>query len=71
MLGRVSAVIQTAIYGVRPLAAVAAGLLVGAVSPQAGLAVVSGAFALSFLAAASSGLRHVRRYSDLTQAEGA
>ncbi len=71
MLGRVSAVIQTAIYGVRPLAAVAAGLLVGAVSPQAGLAVVSGAFALSFLAAASSGLRRVRRYSDLTQAEGA
>lgn len=71
MLGRVSAVIQTAIYGVRPLAAIMAGLLVGATSPQAGLTVVSGAFALSFLAAAFSGLRHVRRYSDLTQAEGA
>ncbi len=71
MLGRVSAVIQTAIYGIRPLAAIMAGLLVGATSPQAGLALVSGAFALSFLAAAFSGLRHVRRYSDLTQAEGA
>lgn len=69
MLGRVSAVIQTAIYGVRPLAAIVAGLLVGAVSPRAGLAVVSAAFALSFLAAAFSGLRHVRRYSDLAQAE--
>ena len=70
MLGRVSAVIQTAIYGVRPLAAIVAGVLVGAASPQAGLAVVSGAFVFSFLAAAFSGLRHVRRYSDLSPAEG-
>lgn len=70
MLGRVSAVIQTAIYGVRPLAAVTAGLLVGATSPQAGLALVAGGFGFSFFVAAFSDLRRVRRYGDLAPAEG-
>lgn len=66
MLGRVNAVIQTAICGVRPLAALVAGAVVGATSPQAGLLMVFAAFALSFLAAAFSGLRHVKSYEGLT-----
>lgn len=65
MLGRVNAVIQTAIYGIRPLAALIAGAFVGATSPQAGLALVFTAFACSFLAAAFSGLRHVKSYESL------
>ncbi|MEP0248398.1 MAG: hypothetical protein ABJV68_22035 [Paracoccaceae bacterium] len=65
MLGRVNAVIQTAIYGVRPLSALIAGAFVGATSPQAGLMLVFAAFVLSFLAAAFSGLRHVKSYESL------
>lgn len=65
MLGRVNAVIQTAIYGVRPLAALIAGAFVGATSPQTGLVLVFAAFVLSFLAAALSGLRHVKSYESL------
>ncbi|WP_300061017.1 MFS transporter [uncultured Roseobacter sp.] len=65
MLGRVNAVIQTAIYGVRPLSALIAGAFVGATSPQAGLVLVFAAFALSFLSAAFSGLRHIESYESL------
>ena len=65
MLGRVNAVIQTAIYGVRPLAALIAGAFVGATSPQTGLVLVFAAFVLSFLSAALSGLRHVKSYESL------
>jgi hypothetical protein len=68
MLGRVNAVIQTAIYGVRPLSALIAGAFIGATSPQAGLVLVFTAFALSFLAAAFSGLRHVKSYESLKTA---
>ncbi|WP_339762121.1 MFS transporter [uncultured Sulfitobacter sp.] len=68
MLGRVNAVIQTAIYGVRPLAAVLAGAFVGSSSPQAGLVLVFVAFVLSFLAATVSGLRNVKSYEDLRSA---
>lgn len=68
MLGRVNAVIQTAIYGVRPLSALIAGAFVGATSPHAGLVLVFVAFALSFLAAAFSGLRHVKSYESLRAA---
>ncbi len=68
MLGRVNAVIQTAIYGVRPLAAVLAGTFVGTSSPQAGLVLVFVAFVLSFLAATISGLRDVKSYEDLRSA---
>lgn len=68
MLGRVNAVIQTAIYGVRPLAALIAGAFVGATSPQTGLVLVFTAFALSFLAAAFSGLRHVKSYDSIRAA---
>ncbi len=65
VLGRVNAVIQTAIYGVRPLAALISGAVVGATSPKVGLALVLAGFTLSFLAAALSGLRHVKSYSAL------
>lgn len=65
MLGRVNAMIQTAIYGVRPLAALIAGAFVGATSPHAGLKLVFAAFLLSFFAAAVSGLRRVKSYESL------
>ena len=65
MLGRVNAVIQTAIYGVRPLSALIAGAYVGMTSAQAGLILVIAAFVLSFVVAAFSGLRHVKSYESL------
>lgn len=65
MLGRVNSVIQTAIYGIRPLAALIAGAFVSATSPQAGLMLIFAAFALSFFAAAFSGLRHIKNYESL------
>ncbi len=65
MLGRVNAVIQTTIYGVRPLAALVAGAVVGATSPQTGLLMVVGGFALSFGAAGWSGLRRITSYAEL------
>ncbi len=66
MLGRVNAVIQTAIYGMRPLGALMGGVIAGAMSPSAGLAVVAFAFALSFAAALFSPLRSVRDYALLS-----
>ncbi len=68
MLGRVNAVIQTTIYGVRPLAALIAGGVVGATSPQIGLGLVVIGFGLSFLAAAFSGLRGITSYGALKKA---
>lgn len=65
MLGRVNAVIQTAIYGMRPLGAILGGVIVGATSPQTGLLVVIAGYFLSFLAAAFSQLRTVKNYADL------
>lgn len=71
LLGRVNAVIQTAIYGIRPLGALAGGVVVGATSPQAGLILVTVAYALSFLAAAFSRLRGVTSYAELRTATAA
>ncbi len=68
MLGRVNAVIQTAIYGVRPLSALIAGAFVGASSPQAALLLVFSAFMLLFLVATFSGLRRVKSYESLRTA---
>src|SRR5690606_28539857 len=65
LLGRVNSVIQTAIYGVRPLSALIAGAFVGASSPQAGLILVFAVFTLSFAAAAFGGLRQVKSYDSL------
>ena len=56
---------KTAIYGVRPLAAVIAGVVIGATSPQTGLLMVLIAFVLSFITATCSGLRHVKSYAEL------
>ncbi|MEP0313089.1 MULTISPECIES: hypothetical protein [Alphaproteobacteria] len=47
------------------MSALIAGAFVGATSPQAGLMLVFAAFVLSFLAAAFSGLRHVKSYESL------
>ncbi|MEX2519077.1 MAG: MFS transporter [Paracoccaceae bacterium] len=65
-LGRVNAVIQTAIYGVRPLGALIGGAVVGAASPRAGLILVALAFCCSFAAALFSRLRKLRSYGDLS-----
>ncbi len=65
-LGRVNAVIQTAIYGIRPLGALAGGLVAGTLGPQSGLVFVVLAFAASFLVALFSDLRSVRSYSELS-----
>jgi len=66
MLGRINAVIQTTIYGVRPLGALCGGILVAATSPQTSLLVIAVVFGLSFAAAALSPLRAIRRYADVT-----
>lgn len=65
-LGRVNAVIQTAIYGIRPLGALAGGLVAGGFGPQTGLLFVVLAYGASFLAALFSDLRRVRNYSELS-----
>ncbi len=64
-LGRVNAVIQTVIYGIRPLGALAGGWMTAATSPETGLLIVAIGFLLSFAAALFSPLRSVRRYRDL------
>lgn len=71
MLGRVNAVIQTAIYGVRPLGALSGGFLVAATSPRTCLLVIALIYGLSFASAAFSRLRTLRRYGDLAAAESA
>lgn len=66
-LGRVNAVIQTAIYGVRPLGALTGGLIAGNFGPQIGLLFVVTAFTASFLAALFSDLRKIQSDADLTR----
>lgn len=69
MLGRVNAVIQTTIYGARPLGALCGGFLVSVTSPQTAVGFIALAYGLSFLAAALSRLRSIRCYGDLATAE--
>ena len=57
ILGRVNAVIQTAIYGIRPLGALIGGTIVGAFGPQSGMVFVVVAYAASFLVSLLSQLR--------------
>ncbi|MBO6539165.1 MAG: MFS transporter [Rhizobiaceae bacterium] len=71
MLGRVNAVIQTAIYGVRPLGALLGGAIAGAASPRLALTLVVLAYGGSFAAALFSQLRTVRRYADIRLVEPA
>lgn len=61
MLGRVGAVLQVAIYGVRPLGALAGGALAAAQGPGAGIWLAGAGFALSFLVVAVSDLARLRR----------
>ena len=69
MLGRVNAVIQTAIYGVRPLGALIGGVVAGQAGAQVGLALVVGAFAISFAVSLLSDLRAVASYKSLGRLE--
>ncbi|WP_048645445.1 MFS transporter [Nitratireductor soli] len=65
MLGRVNAVIQTAIYGIRPLGAFVGGAIGSYLSPEAGLWIVVGLFGVSFLSAAFSELRTISTWEDV------
>ena len=65
MLGRVNAVIQTSIYGVRPLGALCAGFLIAHSSPRTALVFIAAIYGLSFAAAAFSRLRSIRSYGEL------
>jgi predicted MFS family arabinose efflux permease len=69
MLGRVNAVIQTAIYGSRPVGALLGGFIAGAASPRAALVFVAVAYAGSFAITIFSRLRAVRRFTDLQVAQ--
>ena len=65
MLGRVNAVVQTTIYGVRPLGALLGGLVVSAASANAGLVFVTLCFAGSLATVVFSRLTTIRHYTDL------
>ncbi len=67
MLGRVNAMIQTAIYGARPLSAIAGGVVVGRTSPGFGIALAAGAFACSTAIPLTSALRGIRSYVSLSE----
>lgn len=69
MLGRVNAVIQTAIYGIRPLGAISGGYFAARFGVEAGLQLVVGAFVLSFLVSAFSDLRRVSNYRVLAASD--
>ncbi|MCV3272020.1 MFS transporter [Roseobacter sinensis] len=62
MLGRVNAVIQTAIYGVRPVGALVGGVWASQFGVTSGLHLVVAAFTLSFLVPVLSDLRRVASY---------
>ena len=64
-LGRVNAVIQTAIYGVRPLGALLGGFIVSQTSPTTGLIVAAAAFLVSTYATVASELRDITDYRGL------
>lgn len=61
MLGRVGAVLQVAIYGVRPIGALAGGALAAAHGPAAGLWLAGAGFAASVLVVLVSELVRLRR----------
>ncbi|PSL19131.1 MFS transporter [Shimia abyssi] len=65
MLGRVNAVIQMAIYGVRPLGALAGGAVSASFGAERGLALAAVAFAVSFGVSVFSDLRRVASYGGL------
>ncbi|MEM8971224.1 MAG: MFS transporter [Pseudomonadota bacterium] len=65
MLGRVNAVIQTAIYGIRPLGALAGGFAAGTWGPEAALVLVMVAYGASLAASFLGGLRRVSSFEML------
>lgn len=65
LLGRVNAVIQTAIYGVRPLGAVIGGLVANSQGLGFALVLAISGFFASFCVALFSDMRTVRSYADL------
>jgi hypothetical protein len=60
LMGRVNATLQTAIYGVRPLGALAGGLVAAHAGLHAALLLVAAAFALSTLVIVLSPLARLR-----------
>ena len=60
LMGRVNATVQTAIYGVRPLGALAGGLVAAQAGMHAALMLIAVAFALSTLAIVLSPLARLR-----------
>ncbi len=61
MLGRVGAVLQVAIYGVRPLGALAGGALAAGQGPAAGIWLAGAGFAASLVVVLVSDLVRLRR----------
>ena len=60
LMGRVNATVQTAIYGVRPLGALAGGLVAAHAGMHSALLLIAGAFALSTLVIILSPLARLR-----------
>ncbi len=60
LMGRVNATLQTAIYGVRPLGALAGGFMAAHAGLHAALLLVAAAFALSTLVIVLSPLARLR-----------
>jgi predicted MFS family arabinose efflux permease len=60
MLGRVNATVQTAIYGVRPLGALAGGIVAAQAGLQAALLLIAASFVLSTLVIVLSPLARLR-----------
>ena len=60
LMGRVNATVQTAIYGVRPLGALAGGLVAAQAGLQGALILIAVAFALSTLVIVLSPLARLR-----------
>lgn len=60
LMGRVNATVQTAIYGVRPLGALAGGVLAAQAGLQAALLLIGGAFVLSTMVILLSPLGRLR-----------
>jgi predicted MFS family arabinose efflux permease len=69
LMGRVNATVQTAIYGVRPLGALAGGLLAAEAGLQSALLLVAVAFALSTLVIVLSPLARLRAMPVLAGAD--
>ncbi|MDP3415464.1 MFS transporter, partial [Falsiroseomonas sp.] len=64
LLGRVGAVMQVAVFGVRPLGALAGGAVAAWAGPPAALWLAAAGFALSLLAVAASPLAALRALPD-------